>query len=121
MTFAQLMEERRSILEEEAASNSGLSVKRLAVQFHVQQNCAYAFSIFSLAIFGVPLAIRVGRRESYANLAIALVITLIFYALMIAVSWMEGRVALRPDLLIWLPNVIFQSLGLYLLARANRH
>jgi lipopolysaccharide export system permease protein len=121
MTFAQLMEERRSILEDEAASDSGLSVKRLAVQFHVQQNCAYAFSIFSLAIFGVPLAIRVGRRESYANLAIALVITLIFYALMIAVSWMEGRVALRPDLLIWLPNVIFQSLGLYLLARANRH
>ena len=77
--------------------------------------------MFSLAIFGVPLAIRVGRKESYANLGIALVIAMTFYFLLIAVSWLEGYTALRPDLLIWLPNIIFQAVGMWMLQRANRH
>ncbi|MEM7790653.1 MAG: LptF/LptG family permease, partial [Verrucomicrobiota bacterium] len=74
-----------------------------------------------LAIFGVPLAIQVGRKETSANLAIALIIMMTYYFLMIVVSWMEDSVVLRPDLLIWLPNIIFQTLGFYLLQRANRH
>jgi lipopolysaccharide export system permease protein len=115
------MERRKALMEQEVARGSGLSRERLEVQFHIQENCAYAFSVFSMAIFAVPLAIRVGRRESYANLGLALVIAMAFYAMMVAVSWMEGRVALRPDLLIWLPNIIFQSLGLYFLAQVNRH
>jgi lipopolysaccharide export system permease protein len=77
--------------------------------------------VFSLAIFGVPLAIHVGRKESSANLAIALVIAMTYYFLIIAVSWLEGVPALRPDILIWLPNIIFQGVGFYLIQRANRH
>lgn len=121
MTFAQKMAHRETLKAQEAAAGEGLSKERMQVQFYVQQNCAYAFSIFSLAFFGVPLAIRVGRRESYSNLALALLVALVFYSMMIAVSWLEGQVWLRPDLLIWLPNIIFQSLGIYLLARVNRH
>ena len=98
-----------------------MSERRMEVQMHLQKNCAMAFSVFSLAIFGVPLAIQVGRKETYANLAIALVIAMTYYFLMIVVSWFEESVALRPDLLIWLPNIIFQGGGLYLIRRASRH
>ena len=121
MTFAQLMATRDQLLAAEAEVGKGMTAARLEVQFHVQQNCALAFSVFSLAIFGVPLAIRVRRKEGYANFGIALVIAMSFYFLLIAVSWLEGQVAVRPDLLIWLPNIIFQSFGLWLLAKANRH
>ena len=38
-----------------------------------------------------------------------------------SVNWLQGIDWLRPDLLIWLPNILFQSLGIYLLARTNRH
>lgn len=121
MSFAQLMDMRETTLDAEAEAGSGLSKERMKVQFHIQKNCALAFSVFSLAIFGVPLAIRVGRKESYANLGIALVIAMTFYFLLIAVSWLEGYTALRPDLLIWLPNIIFQAVGMWMLQRANRH
>jgi len=80
-----------------------------------------SFSIFSLAVFAIPLAIQVGRKETYANLGIALVIAMTYYFLMIVVSWLEGNVALRPDILMWVPNIIFQSIGFYLIRRANRH
>jgi lipopolysaccharide export system permease protein len=37
------------------------------------------------------------------------------------VSWLEGAPHLRPDLLIWLPNIIFQGVGFCLIQRANQH
>lgn len=121
MTFAQLMERREQELAKEAAAGGGMTPERLEVQMHLQKNFAMAFSVFSLAVFGVPLAIQVGRKETYANLAVALVIAMSYYFLMIVVSWLEENPALRPDLLIWLPNIIFQAAGFYLMQRASRH
>lgn len=121
MNFAQLMEHRQRALEREAEAGTGLSEDRLKLQMHLQKNFAMAFSVFSLAVFGVPLAIRLGRKESYANLGIALVIAMSYYFLMIMVSWLEGNPALRPDLLIWLPNIFFQAVGFWMLFRAGRH
>jgi lipopolysaccharide export system permease protein len=126
MTFTQLMVRRDEELAKEAAAaadgtTGGISKGRMKVQMHMQKSFAMAFSVFSLAIFGVPLAIQVGRKESYANLAIALIIAMSYYFLIIAVSWLEGARGLRPDLLIWLPNIIFQAVGFYLIQRANRH
>ena len=121
MTFSQLMAKRDLVLAEEAESGERMSKSRMKLQMHMQKSFAMAFSVFSLAIFGVPLAIHVGRKESYANLGIALVIAMTYYFLIIAVSWLEGVPALRPDLLIWLPNIIFQAAGFYMIQRANRH
>ncbi|MGJ8652247.1 MAG: LptF/LptG family permease [Opitutaceae bacterium] len=121
MTIAQLMVRRGQLLEDEQAKGEGMTKHRLKVQMYIQKNCAMAFSVFSLAIFGVPLAIQVGRKETYANLAIALVIAMTYYFLMIIVSWFEGNPALRADLLIWLPNIIFQGVGFWLIRRASRN
>ena len=121
LTFAQLMRERRATMAQEEESDAGMSRRRMKLQIHIQKNFAMAFSVFSLAIFGVPLAIQVGRKESYANLAIALVIAMSYYFLIIAVSWLEGNLSMRPDLLIWLPNIIFQALGCYMFQKASRH
>ena len=121
LTFAQLMKARKAEIEKEKENGEGISNMRMKLQMHIQKNFAMAFSVFSLAIFGVPLAIRVGRKESYANLAIALVIALSYYFLIIVVSWFEGNRSLRPDLLIWLPNIIFQIFGFIMMKNAGRH
>jgi len=121
MNFAQLMELRSELLAKEVEAGSGLSEERMSVQMYLQKNFAMAFSVFSLAVFGVPLAIRIGRKESSANLGIALVIAMSYYFLMIVVSWLEGSPALRPDLLIWLPNIIFQAVGFWMLFRSGRN
>lgn len=121
MTFAQLMDRRDKALAEERETGSGMSEDRLKVQVHVQKNFAMAYSVFSLAVFGVPLAIQVGRKETYANLGIALVIAMTYYFLIIMVSWMEDNPALRADILIWLPNLIFQGIGFWMIHKASRH
>ena len=121
MTFAQLMDMRQGELDKEAAAGESMSEARLSLQVHIQKNFALAFSVFSLAVFGVPLAIQVGRKETYANLGIALVIAMTYYFLIIMVSWLEDVPSLRPDLLIWLPNLIFQGVGFWMIYRASRH
>jgi lipopolysaccharide export system permease protein len=115
------MDLRQDELEKEAASVEPMSEARLSLQVHIQKNFALAFSVFSLAVFGVPLAIQVGRKETYANLVIALVIAMTYYFLIIMVSWLEDVPFLRPDLLIWLPNLIFQGVGFWMIHRASRH
>jgi lipopolysaccharide export system permease protein len=121
LTFAQLMARRDTELQKEAAEGLGMTEQRLELQMHVQKNFAMAFSVFSLAVFGVPLAIQIGRKETYANLGIALVIAMTYYFMMIVVSWLEEMPALRPDLLIWVPNILFQSIGFWLLFRTARN
>lgn len=130
LTFTQLMEARDRALraEAEAAGENGpeagrnrISSERMEVQMHLQKNFALAFSVFSLTVFAVPLAIRAGRTETYANLFIALIIALVYYFLLIAASWLEEKPGLRPDLLVWAPNLLFQTAGVFLLYRTNRH
>jgi len=121
MTFAQLMNHRQVELAKEAETGEPMTRERLKVQMHIQKNFALAFSVFSLAVFGVPLAIQAGRKETYANLGIALVIAMSYYFLLIMVSWLEDSPSLRPDLLIWLPNLIFQGIGFWMIRRASRH
>ena len=121
LTFAQLMKARKAEKDQERENGEGMSKMRMKLQMHIQKNFAMAFSVFSLAIFGVPLAIRVGRKESYANLAIALVVALTYYFLIVAVSWFEGYQNLRPDLMVWLPNIIFQVFGFVMIKNAGQH
>jgi lipopolysaccharide export system permease protein len=122
MDFSQLMALRKKALAAESRDQSaGISLDRMRAQTQIQKNCAMAFSTFSLALFGIPLAIQAGRKETYANLAIALVVAMSYYFLMVIVTWMEGNPALRPDLLVWVPNLLFQSAALFLIVRSARH
>jgi lipopolysaccharide export system permease protein len=122
MDFSQLMAVRHEALIAESAENTkGISKDRMRAQTQIQKNCAMAFSSFSLALFGIPLAIQAGRKETYANLAIALVVAMTYYFLIVMVTWLEHNPALRPDLLVWVPNLLFQSAALILIVRAARH
>ena len=93
---------------------------KMRLQFRIQRNFAMAFSVLSLAFIGLPLGIRAGRAESHANLALALLLALTYYFLMVLLGWLENTPRMRPDLLIWLPNIVFQLTGLWLIMRANR-
>ena len=90
-------------------------------QMRIQQNLAFAFSILSMAALAVPLGIKASRSETFANFGIALFLAMSYYLMTVVIGWLEKYPACRPDLLIWLPNILFQVLGGWLLIRSNRH
>lgn len=121
LTFPQLVEEWRRLNRPDPAVPEAERAQRLMrVQITIHEKFAMAFSVLSFALVAIPLGIKVSRKETSANLGIGLLLALGYYFVTIAVGWFDNYPALRPDLLMWLPNVVFQSLGLWMFYKVDR-
>ncbi|MFA5256616.1 MAG: LptF/LptG family permease [Opitutales bacterium] len=96
-------------------------VARTRASFYISRNFAFAFSAVALAMLGIPLGIQVGRQETYANMAIALALGLLYFMFVFMAGWAERTPEAYPQFMVWLPNVGFIALGVGLMIRANRH
>lgn len=121
LTYDQLQAEREKLAaaprppDQAGARAAREEQMKLAIVFHDKVNLAIA--VFSFALIGVPLGIRISRRETSANLGLALGLVLSYYVLTVMVKWLDRHPEYRPDLLLWLPNVLFLALGVWLFTR----
>lgn len=121
LTFPQLVDEWHRLNRPDPAVPEAERAQRLMrVQITIHEKFAMAFSVLSFALVAIPLGIKVSRKETSANLGIGLLLALGYYFVTIAVGWFDNYPALRPDLLMWLPNVVFQSLGLWMFYKVDR-
>lgn len=122
LTYAQLRAERARLAALTPPPGQETQFARdrlkLALVFHDKWNTALA--VLSLACIGVPLGIRVSRRETSANFAVALLLTLGYYLLTVAVKSLDRHPEYRPDLLLWLPNLLALATGLWLFRRVEK-
>jgi lipopolysaccharide export system permease protein len=120
LTYAQLREEEAKLAAQpppppEKAEEAARTRMKLALVIHEKFNLSLA--VLSFALVAVPLGIKVSRRETSANLGLALLLVLGFYMLTVMVKWLDRHPEYRPDLLLWLPNVIFLMLAVKLFRR----
>jgi hypothetical protein len=111
MNFRQLQNERREL------ESRGIGTMPVLVQMHRQ--VSFSFACFAFTLIGIPLAIQAHRRETSIGIAISLGLVLLYYAFFIAGEALGTRERLHPNLILWVPNFLFQALGALLLARTN--
>jgi lipopolysaccharide export system permease protein len=86
----------------------------------LQARISFSLTTFTFVVVGIPLAIQTQRRETSFGIIITFAIVLLYYVMGQVAHALKADAGLYPELIIWLPNILFQTVGFYLFHLANR-
>lgn len=101
------------------ALEQGANVIPLLTEF--QKRMAMSVSCFTFALVGIPLAVYTQRRETSVSFVLSLGVVVLYYLLIVLAESLKEKAGAYPELVIWMPNLVFQAAGFWLLHKVNRH
>ena len=116
MTSSELLALERD-LSNKATLTDAEDKELSKVRMEIQGQVSLAGSVIALAAMGIPLAIRRGRKETMLNAVLAVGLAIGYYLLTMCVGLAEEYPGLGPEKLVWLPNILFVGIGLFMLKK----
>ncbi|HVO12083.1 MAG TPA: LptF/LptG family permease [Vicinamibacteria bacterium] len=91
----------------------GFDVAKLQVQ--LQRKVAFPMVALVMTLLAVPFSFVVARRGALYGIGIAIVIAIVYWAVLGIFEALGNNAYLHPALAAWAPNLIFGAAGLYLI------
>ncbi|EDY84817.1 putative permease, YjgP/YjgQ family [Verrucomicrobiia bacterium DG1235] len=104
-------------IDSEVRREAARMLAEAKMAFH--EKLAAGVSVLSFALMAIPLGISVQRKETSANLGIALGLGVLYYLMTALIGWGGGQGMPFPHLLYWIPNFLLQGIGLWLIYRLD--
>lgn len=120
MTFGELSARRAELKAKGAAATKAERAELTSLTVTMSEKSAASFGVLALAFVAVPLGIKVSRKETSANLGIAVVLVLGYYFLATLTGMLERSPELRPEIWVWAPPMVYAAAGLWLFRRVDR-
>lgn len=120
MTYGQLTGRRAELAAKGAAATKDEQRELTRVTVALSEKAAASFAVLAFAFVAVPLGIKVSRKETSANLGIAVALVLGYYFLATLMGMLERSPALRPEIWVWAPPLAYAAAGLWLFRRVDR-
>lgn len=122
LRYGQLQKRRAALAAEQPAAGERKQwrIELLQLAMIVSEKVNMSLAVFAFAFIAVPLGIKVSRRETSANLGISVLLVMGYYFLITMVKWLDHHPEYHPDLLLWVPNLLFFGVGLWLIRRVER-
>jgi LPS export ABC transporter permease LptF len=94
--------------------------ERSASRTELNKRFSAPFSCIAFALVAVPLGITAHRRETMIGFLMALVIGFSYFVFWIIADTLRNNPKVHPELLVWVPNVLFIALGAVLFFRLSK-
>jgi lipopolysaccharide export LptBFGC system permease protein LptF len=91
-----------------------------AYRTEVSKRFSNAMAVITFVLVGIPLAITAQRRETSVGIALSLVVAFTYFIFIVITDNVKNTPRLHPELLIWLPNILYLTLGFTLFTRLAR-
>lgn len=92
--------------------------QKTLINMQISSSVASAVGIVLMALLAVPLGLKSNRADKAFNVGIAMFLCFSYYFVMVMFSWLGDATRLRPDLMIWMPNIVLGVTGICLFRRA---
>jgi len=90
------------------------------IEVELNQRIALALSPIAFMLLGMPLAIRTSRRETSIGLFLSVALAGVYFSLVMVCDALTSYPQYHPQMLLWIPNVVFQIFGVVFIARIAR-
>jgi LPS export ABC transporter permease LptF len=79
-----------------------------------------SMAVLTFVLVGIPLAITAQRRETSIGIGISICVAFTYFIFIVVADNVKSNSSLHPELLVWLPNFIYLTLGGTLFYRLAR-
>ncbi len=93
---------------------------RSSSRTEISKRFSFPMACLVFALVGVPMGITTHRRETSFGFAASLAIGVFYFLFIIIADTLRSHAKLHPEYLVWLPNVLFLIIGIWLFRRMTK-
>jgi lipopolysaccharide export LptBFGC system permease protein LptF len=86
----------------------------------INKRLSFSLASFTFCLVGIPLGVTAQRRETSIGFALSMMVACIYFLFILFADTFRDDPSAKAHLLMWVPNVAFIALGLWLFWRLNK-